>query len=233
MAAPQSPLPDTIRSYSDRHLDPAQAAAYRVKFQRSFTRRISTARETRLVASAFRLALREVHQPAVVLDYPCGAGRFATLFAKPCTGYLAGDHSPHMIAITSEVLRAADMGEKLIGTTEGDARRMNLEDDAVDLAASMRLLHHFPDQEDRLAILGELRRVTKGPLVTSFLDASSTKQRSHLRRCKKRGKASRRVLLTPEQFAAEADRAGWQVSRTWKLSSLFSGQCVALLLPHG
>ena len=232
MAAPHSSPPNSIRNYSDRHLDPAQAAAYRVKFQRSFTRRMSTARETRLVAGAFRLALREVQQPAVVLDYPCGAGRFATLFAGPCAGYLAGDHSPYMIAIASEVLQSAGMGEKLVGTTEGDARKMNLGDDAVDLAASMRLLHHFPDQEDRLAILRELRRVSKGPLVTSFLDASSTKQRSHLRRCKKRGKTSRRVLLTPEQFATEAGQAGWSVRQTWKLSSLFSGQCVALLLPH-
>ena len=233
MAAPHSPSPNSIRNYSDRHLDPAQAAAYRVKFQRSFTRRMSTARETRLVASAFRLALQEVEQPAVVLDYPCGAGRFASLFAGPCAGYLAGDHSPHMIAITKGVLEGAGLGQKLVGTTEGDARKMNLGDNAVDLAASMRLLHHFPEQADRLAILRELRRVSKGPLVTSFLDASSTKQRSHLRRCTKRGKVSRRVLLTPEHFAAEAEQTGWTVRRTWKLSNLFSGQCVALLIPHG
>lgn len=229
MSAPHSS--DSIRNYSDKHLDPAQAAAYRVKFQRSFTRRLSTARETKLVARAYQLALAEVLQPATVLDYPCGAGRFAPLFAAGAAGYIAGDHSPHMIAITSEVLAKAGLSDKLRSTTEGDARSMNLEDDAVDLAASMRLLHHFPDREDRLSILRELRRVSKGPLVTSFLDADSIKQRAHVRRCKRDGKASRRVLVTPAQFAQEALEAGWQVRQTWGLSSLFSGQRVALLFP--
>jgi ubiquinone/menaquinone biosynthesis C-methylase UbiE len=222
---------DPIRNYSDRHLDPAQAAAYRVKFQRSFTRRLSTARETRLVAQAFKLALKEVMQPATMLDYPCGAGRFAPLFAGSVLGYIAGDHSPHMIAICTEVLGEAGLADRLIRTTEGDARAMNLEDNCVDLAASMRLLHHVPDRADRISILGELRRVSKGPLVTSFLDAASTKQKSHMRRCRKRGKVSRRVMLTPGEFEAEAAEAGWHVQQTWGLSNLFSGQRIALLFP--
>jgi ubiquinone/menaquinone biosynthesis C-methylase UbiE len=192
---------------------------------------MSAAREMKLVARAYQLALAEVERPAVVLDYPCGAGRFAPLFAGGADGYVAGDHSPHMIAIATEVLQKAGLGDKLRSTTEGDARSMNIKDNSVDLAASMRLLHHFPKREDRLTILRELRRVSKGPLVASFLDAASVKQKNHMRRCRKRGETSPRVMVTHAEFREEAREAGWELRQTWSLSSLFSGQCVALLLP--
>lgn len=80
-------------------------------------------------------------------------------------------------------------------------------------------------------ILRELRRVSKGPLVASFLDAASVKQKNHMRRCRKRGETSPRVMVTHAEFREEAREAGWELRQTWSLSSLFSGQCVALLLP--
>jgi SAM-dependent methyltransferase len=227
------PLPD----YSRRHLDPAQAAAYRLKFRRGLLRRLSARRERLLVTRALELALERLPparsgQPwPTLLDYPCGAGRFAPLFAGRAAAYVAGDHSPHMLELAAAALDEAGLGARLARRVVGDARSMDLEDDAVDLACCMRLLHHFPERSDRLAILAELRRVSRGPLVTSFLDASSFKQRRHLARRARSGQASRRVLVSPEQFAAEAAEAGWTLVASWGLSGLFSGQRVALCEP--
>ncbi len=225
-----SPLPD----YSRRHLDASKAQAYRTKFQKNPVRRLSARRErvlvTRALAGALELLPAERRAAPTILDYPCGAGRFAPLFAGAATGgYVAGDHSPHMIELAAAAVAGAGLGERLVRRVVGDARTMELEDDAVDVACCMRLLHHFPERADRLAILGQLRRVSRGPAVTSFLDGASFKQRRHVAKRARRGRASRRVLVTPEAFAAEAREAGWEVARTWALSGFFSGQRVALL----
>jgi len=223
------PLPD----YSDRHLQREYAAAYRHKFKRSFFRRLSARREHKLVERALAEALARVEVASpLLLDYPCGAGRFAPLFAGSAGRYMAGDHSPHMVEITCTALEEAGLADKIVGTAVGDARAMELEDQSVDLAACMRLLHHFPNREDRVRILTEMARVSKGPLVTSFLDGDSFKQRRYAARIARTGKPSRRVLQSRTEFAQEAAEAGWSVIDSWPLSSLFSGQRVALL-DHG
>jgi ubiquinone/menaquinone biosynthesis C-methylase UbiE len=220
------PLPD----YSARHLQREYAEAYQRKFQRSFTRRLSARREHKLVERALKAALERVETDSpLLLDYPCGAGRFAPLFASQVASYIAGDHSPHMVDLTCTVLEDAGLGDRIAGRAVGDAREMDLEDQSVDLAACMRLLHHFTERADRVRILSELARVSRGPLVTSFLDGDSFKQRRYARRIARTGKPSRRVLQSREDFAAEAREAGWRVIDSWPLSSLFSGQRVALL----
>ncbi len=217
-------------AYSARHLDSERAAAYRRKFERSFTRRMSARREHTLVERALTGALARVaSETPVLLDYPCGAGRFAPLLASRADRYVAGDHSPHMLEITRTVLEQAGLQHKLVRTTEGDARAMELEDDAVDLAVCIRLLHHFREREDRVRVLAELARVSRGPLVTSFLDGESFKQRRYAARRTRQGKPLTRVLQTRDEFAAEAGEAGWVVVDSWALSSLFSGQRVVLL----
>jgi len=80
-----------------------------------------------------------------ILDYPCGAGRLASMFASRTAGYIAGDHSPHMVELTSQCLKHAGLEDKLIGSTVGDVRQCDLPDQSVDITACMRLLHHFPD----------------------------------------------------------------------------------------
>ena len=224
-----SPLPD----YSRRHLDAAKAAAYRTKFRRGVVRRLSARREAALVRRALAGALDRVpadrRAAPTILDHPCGAGRFAPLLAGAAGAYLAGDHSPHMVGLTRATLAEAGLGARLARTLVGDARTMDLADDAVDVACCLRLLHHFADPDDRARILGELARVSRGPVVTTFLDATSRKQRRHLAR--RAGRATPRVLLSPEAFAAEARTAGLELVASWALSGLFSGQRVALLAP--
>lgn len=233
-------MPDhePVPAYSKRHLDPNQAAAYRVKFKQSLTRRMSARREMLLVTRALQAGFawltdnRALSADQVtLLDYPCGAGRFAPLAAGIAGKYFAGDHSPHMLDLACAALDEAGLGDKLVGRTEGDARVMKLEDKHVDIALCMRLLHHFPKSADRVQILTQLRRVTRGPLITSYLDAESRKQRSHVRRLAKKSRTTRRVLVSKSDFAKEAASAGWRLVESWSLSSLFSGQCIAFCVP--
>jgi len=224
-----------LPAYSQRHLDAAAAVAYRGKFERSLLRRLSHWRESQCVRAMARRAIAGCtpadHGPRL-LDVPCGAGRFAPLLAGLGGSYLAADHSPAMLLLCRQRLQAAGLGARAVAFVQADARKLPLPDRSVDLACCLRLLHHFPERRDRLAILAELARVCHGPLVLSFLDAAAHKQRLYLWRRRRRGQLPRRVLLSRAELAAEAQAAGWRLLRTAGISSWFSGQTVALLLPH-
>jgi SAM-dependent methyltransferase len=228
-----------LPAYSERHLDPAQAVAYRGKFERSLLRRLSHRRELWCVRQAVDAAFALLRPFAfraggpVLLDLPCGAGRFAPLLAARAGAYLPADHSPHMLALCRDALAARGLSGKARESLQADARRIPLADQSVDLACCLRLLHHFPRGEDRAAILGELRRVDQGPLVLTFLDAESPKQWIHLQSMRLAGGTTRRALLSRAQLSQEAHAAGWELVRTWAVSGLFSGQTVALLRPSG
>ncbi|MBM1135738.1 class I SAM-dependent methyltransferase [Verrucomicrobiaceae bacterium 5K15] len=175
-----APTQNKHAGYSSTYHDKKAAQYYQKKFSRSLSSRVSSAREKLLVAKALRAAGRLAGQKTkdlTILDYPCGAGRFATLLASRTAGYYAGDHSPHMVELAAQTLSDHGMADSLLGTTVGDIKANTLADSSVDLAASIRLLHHFPDRADRIAILSELRRVCKGQLITTFIDANSIKQR--------------------------------------------------------
>jgi SAM-dependent methyltransferase len=220
-------------SYSERHLDPAQALAYRDKFRHGLTRWMSDAREHRIVAAALSAALATLADlpTASLLDFPCGAGRFAPLLAGRVGHYVAADHSPHMLALCEQALRASRGTTDGARFVQGDVLAMPFADRELDVGCCLRLIHHFPDPADRARILRELRRVLAGPLVLSWLSAAAVKQRLHVLRRRITGRPTRRVLLRPAELTAEAAAQGWQVAQTWSLSSLFSGQCVSLLLP--
>ncbi|HHI79260.1 MAG TPA: class I SAM-dependent methyltransferase [Planctomycetes bacterium] len=221
-----------MASYSSRHLDPQEALRYRGKFERSPIRRLSSWREKRLVQKAMRAALQEL-APAIptptLLDIPCGAGRFAPLLASFGVRYLGADHSPHMIHLCHQSLSEA--GHPSLGFFRSDARALGLRSKAVDLCCCLRLLHHFPQREDRAKILAQLRRVCRGPVILSFLDGGSPKQWFHRTRLALGGRQSRRTLLEVQELREEAADAGFQLAKTWSLSGLFSGQSIALLLP--
>ncbi|MCA8968695.1 MAG: class I SAM-dependent methyltransferase [Planctomycetes bacterium] len=228
------------RAYSDRHLDPREAIAYRAKFRRGILRRLSHFEERRIVRKAFQEAL-DLLPPAIIeeegrprlLDYPCGAGRFARLFANGANRlggrYIAADHSPSMLAICARELEEHDVVAEAF--VEGDARDMPLADAAFDIACCIRLLHHFRPREERVRILSEFRRVSTGPLVATFLDAEAAKQRRHSERCRREGRENRRAIVTRAELQHEASDAGYRLVSVRELSGRFSGQCVAVFTP--
>ncbi len=94
-----------------------------------------------------------------------------------------------------------------------------------------RLLQHLPQPEERIAVLAELRRVSRGPVIISFFDAHSL---LHLRRVLRRaiGKPrSGRSAIARRRFAAEAAAAGLRPVRLLSLGRFVAEQTFALCLP--
>jgi len=224
------------KTYSQSYHTKDAALRYQKKFDRSWHAKVGAWWEMKLTIKALTHAGRLIKKSTgkslselTVLDYPCGAGRLAKMFATRVAGYVAGDHSPYMVELTSTLLEQAGLQDKLIATTVGDVKESDLEDQSVDLAACMRLLHHFPLSEDRINILKEFHRVSRHALIVTYHDADSIKQKRYIKKRKRLGKPCTRVILTEKEFADEASQAGWHLAESWQVSSISSGLCIALL----
>lgn len=108
--------------------------------------------------------LRKIALPtgSPVLDVPVGTGRFLDSYAR-CGFQVTGiDISPDMVAMSKR--RAAALGLHSAAFMIGDATRLQLADQSVDLAVSVRFLNHLELDTVR-SVIAELARVARHFLI--------------------------------------------------------------------
>lgn len=153
----------SIQLEFSRKYDGAHAWQYLRKHQDGMARRLSNMRDRQLARRALAIA----GEPGLVLDLPCGAGRFWPLLAEKANRViLAADNSLQMI----EVARRSQPPEVVarVHAFQASAFDIDLGDAAVDSIFCMRLLHHVADPVHRLAMLREFHRVTRDTLIVSL-----------------------------------------------------------------
>ena len=156
------------------HYTPAQAQAYERHHQKNRRTKLTTFRERQLL----RMALRQAGWPEVVLDIPCGTGRFWCAFAQSGVRKLiAADNSQGMLDVARPSLGPgvkpgvvnADLHASLSGGVRAGQMQVTqlntsvfaiaLADDAVPFVSCLRFFHHLSESADRRRALAELRRV--------------------------------------------------------------------------
>lgn len=146
-----------------RKYDLDHAQQYLHKHQDGLARRLSHWRDVQVARNALKLA----DQPNLVLDLPCGAGRFwPMLCEQPNRVILAADNSADMIA-TARAAQAPEVVER-INSFRTSAFDIDLGDNAVDCIFCIRLLHHIESSEHRLAVLREFHRVSRDTVIVSL-----------------------------------------------------------------
>lgn len=114
-----------------------------------------------------RKALSRAGDPGLILDLPCGDGRFWPMLGeKPNRIIIAADSSaPAITAATA--LQPAELAAR-IRPLQTTAFAIDLPDNAVDSIFSMRMLHRVGDAGQRLKMLKEFHRVTRETLIVSL-----------------------------------------------------------------
>ncbi|HCL40685.1 MAG TPA: SAM-dependent methyltransferase, partial [Pseudomonas sp.] len=149
-------------AFSDKY-DRDHSQQYLDKHRSGLSRRLSSWRDMQLA----RRALKDAGEPNLVLDLPCGAGRFWPLLAEaPNRVILAADNSADMIR-TAVAGQPAEVVAR-VKPFQTSAFDIDLGDNAVDSIFCMRLIHHVADHEHRLALLRECARVTRDTLIISL-----------------------------------------------------------------
>ncbi|MEH6800487.1 MAG: methyltransferase domain-containing protein [Halopseudomonas sabulinigri] len=197
--------------FSDKY-DQQHASHYLEKHQNGLSRRLSSWRDMQLA----RRALKDAGEPKLVLDLPCGAGRFWSMLAEtPNRVILAADNSADMLK-TALAGQSPEVVAR-VKTFQTSAFDIDLGDNAVDNIFCMRLIHHVADHAHRLAMLRELCRVTRDTLVISlWVDGNykAWKRKQLEARRAARGKRSEnqnRFVVRRETIESEFREAGFRI----------------------
>jgi len=185
---------------------------YERRRYRSWDQRLVQGRERRIIRRHFQSA-RPDASSGLVLDLPCGFGRFAPLLQSLGARPVNADLSLEMVRRAMETSRRPGLA--------ADAKNgLPFRSGVFGAVFCLRLLHHVHDPAEREAILAELGRVSSGWGVVSYYRANALhKAQRALRRLRKR--SPRRIrMIEGRGFAREAGAAGWTVVRD---AALFPG----------
>jgi len=195
-----------------RKYDRDHAQQYLQKHQDNTARRLSHWRDEQLARKALHMA----GDPGLVLDLPCGAGRFWPLLGeKPNRVIIGADNSADMLK-TACAAQPAEI-VKRVRPLQTSAFEIDLPDNAVDSIFCMRLMHHVGQAEHRLALLREFQRVTRDSVIVSLWVDGNFKAWKRKRLDRKRhaenGQDSyqNRFVLPAATVEAEFEQAGFRI----------------------
>lgn len=179
---------------------------YERRRYRGFDQRLVHAREMKLIG---KLA-GSIRAKGLVLDLPCGYGRFTPFLRSLGFSVVGADLSVEMARRAAE--NAAGLGPApFYKTVASDAGRLPFRSGVFDLVFSIRFFHHVHTPEGRAAILGEFRRVTSGYAIISFYRANGLHVfQRRMRRLL--GKSRTNIkMLEPGVFEKAAAAAGFEI----------------------
>ncbi len=204
--------PHPIELEFSRKYDQQHSSDYLHKHKDGLARNLSHWRDVQIGRRALELA----GDPNLVLDLPCGAGRFWPMLGENSRRViLAADNSAHMLATAC----AANPPELVarIKTFQTSAFDIDLGENAVDCIFCIRLLHHIESAQHRLIILREFHRVTRDSVILSLWVDGNYKawkrQRLERRRALTRvtGHNQNRFVVKREVIEDEFKQAGFQI----------------------
>ena len=218
--------------FADKY-DQQHAESYWRKHQASWARHLSHWRETQLARKALALA----GEPTLVLDLPCGAGRFWPVLAEhPNRRVIAADNSLGMLT-TARAHQPAVLQQRFM-TMQTSAFGIGLPDSAVDSIFCMRLLHHIGSAGHRALILDEFHRVTRDTVILSLWVDGNFKawrrarlERNRARR-ERRGEENR-FVMPARQVEEEFRSAGFDIAAHLDFVPWYAMWRVYVLRKHG
>ena len=203
--------PAITLKFSEKY-DQQHAADYLLKHQNGWARRLSHTRDEQLARRALAIA----GEPGVVLDLPCGAGRFWPLLAAKHNREIIGaDNSASMLEVAC-VAQPAEV-VKRVRRLQTSAFDIDLPDNAVDSIFCMRLLHHIGDASHRMALLREFHRVSRDSVIVSLWVDGNFKAWKRKRLERERSSPAKQVgyqnrfVLPAATVEAEFKKAGFAV----------------------
>ncbi|MCS3837524.1 ubiquinone/menaquinone biosynthesis C-methylase UbiE [Pseudomonas sp. JAI111] len=207
-----------IKFFSEKYDDP-HAQRFLPKQQNGLGRRLSHWRDEQLARKALALA----GEPGLVLDLPCGAGRFWPVLAEKTNRAIIGaDSSESMLKVAAKA-QPADV-IKRIKRLQASAFDIGLPDNAVDCIFCMRLLHHIGEAEHRMTVLREFERVTRDSVIISLWVDGNFKSWKRKRAEKQRGQESyqNRFVLPAATVEKEFEQAGFRIQEQLDFLPLYA-----------
>lgn len=218
-----SPQTDSVELEFSKKYDLKHARQYAAKHESGIFRKLSNWREQAIARNALRVA----GNPQVVLDLPCGAGRFWEMLAEePKRKIFAIDNSEEMIKV-ARLLRPPEVVER-VTSSQGSAFEIKMDNESVQNIFCMRLLHHIGDAQNRALLLKEFHRVTADSVCISlWVDGNRQADRrmkldAERAQNPNKQKYQNRFVIPALQIEAEFKESGFEVAANYDLLKTIS-----------
>jgi ubiquinone/menaquinone biosynthesis C-methylase UbiE len=211
--------------FSDKY-DREHARNYYLKHQDGLSRRMSHLRDEQMARKALALA----GDPGLVLDLPCGAGRFWPLLTEKAGRVIIGADNSEAMLHTACTMQPEEV-VKRVRPLQTSAFAIDLPDNSVDSIFSMRLLHHIGEARNRAVLLKEFHRVTRDSVIVSLWVDGNFKAWKRRRTEQSRGQQGyqNRFVLPAATVEAEFKQAGFQIQQRLDFLPLYAMWRVYLL----
>lgn len=170
--------------------------------------RLAYWREAQLV----RHSLHSAGEPGLVLDLPCGGGRFWPVLTEHANRViLAGGHNAEGLGRAMGAFDPALAAR--ITPLEASVDAITLGSNAVDCIFCMGLFHRVSDNEQRLGILREFHRVSRDTVIISlWVDGNYRAWRRRRMEQRRAGPARQhRFVVARAQIEHEFRQAGFEI----------------------
>lgn len=117
-----------------------------------------------------RKALAYLNGVNSFLDAPCGTGRATIMLTREGYTTTGVDLGEAAVTVARQELEKAGV---LANIEQADIEKLQYQDGSFDAILCFRLYHHFPDDEIREKVIGELCRVAKNYVLISYLSPFS------------------------------------------------------------
>lgn len=153
-----------------------------------------------------RRALRDVPKGGVVLDVPCGTGRFTNFLLREGFSVIGADISPEMLAEARRKVEGTPAN--LLGFQTCEVERLPFPDKSIDCTLTVRFLHLVP-KEVRPAVFRELKRVSRSHVVLC-VNVDKYALKNVVRTLRGRGSP---MWMSQRELRRELETAGLKVER--------------------
>jgi len=187
--------------------------------------------DQRLVHKREKKILRKILQKVgdgsmLVLDVPCGYGRFSDMILKKDLSLVSSDISFYMVKRTREKSSHPAYPLAVVADVK---KALPFKQGVFGILFSIRFFHHVHRKHEREAILREFSRVTSRWTVLSyyqmnFLHFLQRKLRRKIKRSKTRIK-----MIPRKDFESEVKCAGYNIVRIYPLFRGIHSQHIVLL----
>jgi SAM-dependent methyltransferase len=198
--------------------------AFAEKYPAEYSNRRRDRREKACILECLQAIPRGAH----VLDLPCGTGRMTRLLVELGYRVTGADVSQAMLSRAAEnyARYQAERGGKApaVRFEIRDVLATGFAADEFDGISCIRLFHHFSESETRRRALAELRRISRGPIVVTFLNSFALDRVSYWLKDRLRGRRRTSQLPIPfKVFAEDIEAAGLRIDKKiaahWAISS--------------
>lgn len=208
---------------SNIHFKKHEVEEYEQKRYRGIDQRLVHRRERRILGKI----LQNIGNGSfLVLDVPCGYGRFSNLLLDKGFSLVSSDLSIHMVKRTRE--KSGDP-RFLLGVVADAKQGLPFKRGIFSLLLSMRFFHHIHEKEEREFILKEFSRITSEWGILSYYQKNLLHflQRKFRKRIKK--SKTRIKMISGEEFVREVEEAGLRVVKIFPLFWCIHAHHIALL----